>query len=79
MSADLVRRQFRLLTERYEHSRFAATDAEFARLAEAKRKSVRTAAESLIKGFNEPLEPPDRPKPPADDRHNPDLDAVFGV
>ncbi|WP_020472238.1 TerB family tellurite resistance protein [Zavarzinella formosa] len=78
LSADLIRRQFRLLSERYEHSRFASTDAEFARLAEVKRKSVRTAAEWLIRAFDVPLEPPDQPKPPADDRYNPDLDAVFG-
>lgn len=78
LSADLVRRQFRLLTERYEHGRFAATDAEFARLAETKRKAVLAAAEYLMKPFNEPLQAPDQPKTPADDRHNPDLDAVFG-
>ncbi len=78
LSADLIRRQFRLLSERYNDTRFSGTDAEFARLAEAKRKSLRRAAEWLIKSFGEPLDSPTTTQPPPDDRHNPDLDAVFG-
>lgn len=79
LSVDLIRRQYRLLDERYSHAKFAGTDPEFAKLAEEKRKAVLAAAEFLIKAFGEPLTPPDQPKQPVDDRHNPDLDAVFGV
>ncbi len=78
LSAELIRRQYRLLSERYGDTRFSGTDAEFARLAESKRKSLLRAAEWLIKAFGEPLEAPTATKPPPDDRHNPDLDAVFG-
>lgn len=78
LSIDLIRRQYRLLTERYDSSRLNQMDAEFRQLADSKRKSVLLAAEWLIKPFGEPLVMPDAPKPVTADRHNPDLDAIFG-
>ena len=78
LSADLVRRQYRLLTERFDPSKFAGHGAEFSSMAAEKRARVEQAARHLLAEYNEPLELPSAPVP-ADPRHNPDLDAVFGV
>lgn len=78
LSADFVRRQFNLLIERFAPEKFAATGPEFVKMAEQKRTAVRAAAESLMQRFGEPLEK-EVPAAPADLRHNPDLDAMFGV
>ncbi len=78
LSADLVRRQYRLLTDRFDPSKFAGHGAEFTTMAAEKRARVEQAARHLLAEYNEPLEVPTAPAP-ADPRHNPDLDAVFGV
>jgi uncharacterized tellurite resistance protein B-like protein len=78
LSADLVRRQYRLLTDRFDPSKFAGHGAEFTSMAAEKRARVEQAARHLLAEYNEPLEVPTAPAP-ADPRHNPDLDALFGV
>jgi uncharacterized tellurite resistance protein B-like protein len=78
LSVDLIRRRYNLLTEKLDPVKAAALGAEFAALAEAKRAKLRAAAEELLKPFGEPLETPAAP-PPADMRHNPDLDDAFGM
>lgn len=78
LAPDLIRRRFQNLTDKLDPAKAAAFGPEFARLAADKRAAVRAAAEALIAPFNEPLEKPAAP-PPADLRHNPDLDDVFGA
>ncbi len=79
LSAELIRRRFLLLTERADPAKAAALGPEFAAMAEAKRADLRRAALQLIEPFGEPLDAPAAPAPPADLRHNPDLDDVFGA
>jgi tellurite resistance protein len=78
LSADLVRRQWNLLSERLAPERVASMGPEFVKLAETKRVAFRGAAETLLEAMGEKLESKP-PKPTAQDlRHNPDLDDVFG-
>src|SRR5262249_3671543 len=79
LSADLIRRQYRLLSERYDPEKIAALGGEFVAIAEQKRAAALSAACALIALFGEELERPAEHAPPADLRDNPDLDAVFGV
>ena len=78
LSVDLIRRQYRMLTDRLDLDQIARFGPDFVAKAEAKLAAIRAAAESLIAPFNEPLEAPETPPPPSDLRHNPDLDALFG-
>jgi hypothetical protein len=78
LSVELIRRRYTLLSEKLDPQRAAAMGAEFARMAEVKRAALRRAAESLIATFGVPLDQPASPPPPAEIRHNPDLDDVFG-
>jgi len=78
LSAELIRRKYYMLTDRLDPSKAAGLGDQFTKMAEQKRIEVRFAAESLIKQFGEPLEV-EKPKPPSDSRHNPDLDDVFGM
>ncbi len=78
LSADLVRRQWNLLSERLAPEKVASLGPEFVKLAEAKLAALRRAAESLLETMDEKLET-QPPTPPVKDlRHNPDLDDVFG-
>jgi hypothetical protein len=79
LNVDLVRRQHRLLADRFAPERFANHGPEFVKMAAEKRDKAERAARHLLAGYNEPLEPPAAPPPPADLRHNPDLDDVFGA
>jgi uncharacterized tellurite resistance protein B-like protein len=82
LTAELVRRRFNILTDQYDPKRAAGLGAEFAKMAERKREDVKAAAESLLVALGEPLVPPPKETPAAaagDLRHNPDLDAVFGM
>jgi hypothetical protein len=79
LTPDLIRRQFRLLTERYAPEKFATVGAEFVAIAQGKRSAVRAAAAALLAPLGEPLEPPAAPAAPTELRHNPDLDAMFGA
>ncbi|HEY1376626.1 MAG TPA: TerB family tellurite resistance protein [Gemmataceae bacterium] len=76
LTADLIRRRYTLLTDKLDPAKAAGLGPEFAAMAAEKRSRLRAAAETLIAPFGEPLEKPALP-PPADLRHNPDLDDVF--
>lgn len=78
LAPDLIRRRFVLLSEKLDPGKASAMGGDFARLAEEKRVALRLAAETLIAPFGVPLDPPAAPPPPADIRHNPDLDDIFG-
>ena len=78
LSPELIRRQHRQLMERYDPAKVERLGAEFVAIARSKRAAVQAAAQNLIAPFAEPLELPDAPPPPAEMRHNPDLDALFG-
>jgi uncharacterized tellurite resistance protein B-like protein len=77
-TAGLVRRQFNLLAERYAPERVAHA-ADLQEIARAKLTAVRTAATALLAEWNEPLEEETPAPAPAELRHNPDLDALFGA
>jgi uncharacterized tellurite resistance protein B-like protein len=79
LSVDLIWRQYRLLSDRFAPERFANHGSEFVQMAAEKREKSERAARHLLAGYNEPLEPPAAAPPPADLRHNPDLDDVFGA
>jgi tellurite resistance protein len=79
LTGDLVRRQYRLLCERYDPAKFAGHGAEFVAVAQGKRDRVEQSAMLLVEQLGEVLDDPARPEPPQDMRHNPDLDAVFGM
>ena len=78
LSVDLIRRQYRLLSDRFAPERFASHGPDFEKMAADKRLLVERAARHLLAEYNEPLEPPVA-APPTDLRHNPDLDDVFGA
>jgi uncharacterized tellurite resistance protein B-like protein len=78
LSVDLIRRQYHLLWDRFAPDRFATHGPEFVQMATEKRNQAERAARHLLAAYNEPLEPPVA-APPADLRHNPDLDDVFGA
>ncbi len=78
LSVELIRRRYALLSDRLDPTKAAALGPEFAAMAERKRAELRGAAEALIAPFGVPLDPPPAPPPPADIRHNPDLDDLFG-
>lgn len=77
LSADLIRRQYRLLRERYDPAKMERLGPEFVAIARNKRDAVEAAAACLIQRFGEPLELPETGPSPADLRHNPDLDQLF--
>jgi uncharacterized tellurite resistance protein B-like protein len=78
LSADLVRRQWNLLSRRLDSEKVASLGPEFVKLAEAKLAALRRAAESLLETMGEKLETKPAAPPVQDLRHNPDLDDVFG-
>jgi uncharacterized tellurite resistance protein B-like protein len=79
LNLDLIRRQYRLLSDRFAADKFTNHGPEFVKMAAEKREKAERAARHLLTGYNEPLEPPAAPPPPRDMRHNPDLDDVFGA
>jgi tellurite resistance protein len=79
LSPELIRRRFAFLSEKADPTKAAGLGAEFAAMAERKRAELKAAAETLLAPFGVPLEAPPPPPPPTDLRHNPDLDAVFGL
>jgi len=79
ITADLVRRRFRLVVDQIEAARLDGLGPEFLRLVAMKREKSEAAALALLKPIGASLSPPAEPPPPADLRHNPDLDAVFGA
>ena len=79
LTADLIRRQYNLMMERYEAEKFKATGPEFVALATQKRTAALAAATRLLEEFGEKVEAPGPAAAPQGLRHNPDLDAMFGV
>jgi hypothetical protein len=79
LSADLVRRHYQLLSERFAPEKVQAMGAEVIATVARKRDLVRTAAEALLAKMGEKLaEEVDQAKP-KELRENPDLDNVFGA
>lgn len=78
LTADLVRRQFNLLSERYAPDKFASAGPEFVALARTKFEAARESASALLDQLGEKLEAKPPPAEPPALRHNPDLDAMFG-
>lgn len=78
LSVELIRRRYAALCDKLDPMKASALGPEFAAMAERKRTELRHAAETLIAPFGAPLDPPPAPPPPADIRHNPDLDDLFG-
>jgi uncharacterized tellurite resistance protein B-like protein len=79
LTADLIRRHFNRLWERFEPDKMAAMGGDFVAMAQSRRAALRAAACTLIAPFGEELEPKTTAPSPRDIRENPDLDAVFGV
>jgi len=78
LDVDLIRRQHRLLSDRFAPDKFGAHGPEFVQVATVKLDRVERAARQLLSAYNEPLESP-ADAPPADIRHNPLLDELFGA
>jgi uncharacterized tellurite resistance protein B-like protein len=78
-SADLVRRQYHLLMERYAAEKVAAMGPDFVAMADSKRTAIRAAASALLEKLGEALETTPPAAAPQELRHNPDLDAMFGA
>jgi hypothetical protein len=78
LSADLIRRQYHLLSERYDSAKFEAAGPEFVAMAQSKREALRAAATALLGPLGEKLEVAPPAAESRDLRHNPDLDALFG-
>ncbi len=79
VTAEQIRRQYRLLFERFDPAKFESHGADFVKVAKDKREAVERAARSLLEQLGEKLEEEKKPEAPADIRHNPDLDAAFGM
>lgn len=78
LTADLIRRQYRLLSERYREEKFTAAGPEFVDLARRKRETAQASALALLQPLGEPLEPTPPPVAEPELRPNNDLDAIFG-
>jgi uncharacterized tellurite resistance protein B-like protein len=81
LTPELIRRRFNILTDQYDPKKAASLGPTFVAKAEEMRAAVKAAAETLLAPFGVPLVAPPKEVPPAstDLRHNPDLDAVFGM
>jgi hypothetical protein len=76
-TAELVRRQYNKLAERFSAAKVTHLGADFERLAAERHTAARMAAEGFMKEFSEPLDLPE-PAPPASIRENRELDELFG-
>ncbi len=79
LSGDLVRRQFRLLSERNDPTKFESNGTAFVDMVKTNRAKIEQAAKLLLEQLGEKLEEEKKPEPSKDLRHNPDLDSVFGA
>ena len=81
LTPELIRRRFNILTDQFDPRKAASLGPTFVAKAEEMRQAVKAAAETLLVPFGVPLVAPPKEAPPAstDLRHNPDLDAVFGM
>jgi hypothetical protein len=78
LSADLVRRQWNLLSQRLAPEKVSSMGPEFVEMAKAKLAAVRRAAEALLTPLGEKLEVKPTAPPAGHLRDNPDLDEVLG-
>jgi DnaJ-domain-containing protein 1 len=78
LSAELVRRHYRLLCERCDPAKFESHGPEFIEVARHKLQRAEAAARALLAPMGEPLELEAPPEEVKELRHNPDLDAIFG-
>jgi tellurite resistance protein len=79
LSANLIRRQYNRLSERFTPEKTKAMGPEFVALAEEKKRALLIAAQALLAPLGESLEVPAPVPTPKGLRDNPDLDAVFGA
>ncbi len=79
ISADLVRRHFNLLHEKYNPEKVATMGPEYVEITKRKRQEILLAAQALMEQFGEKFEVQVPELPPKGMRENPDLDAAFGV
>jgi hypothetical protein len=79
VTAELIRRHFHLLSNRYTEAKAHAPDAEFVRLADSRLADIPKAAAQLLQTLGEELNT--EPKPPTGDplRRNADLDEIMGA
>jgi hypothetical protein len=78
LSPELIRRQYHLLSERFAAAKLENMGKEFVAMAEGKRAAILVAANALLAELGQKLEA-ETAAPPQELRHNPDLDAMFGV
>lgn len=78
VSADVVRRQWNLLSERLDPAKLTSMGPEFVELAQTKLAALRQAAEWILKAMGEKLDTKPATPPVLELRHNPDLDDVLG-
>jgi len=76
LSPALVRRQWKDLLEKFDPAKFSSHGEEFVAMAKRKREAVERCAKSLLRELGEE---PVLQEPEKDLRHNPDLDAAFGL
>jgi hypothetical protein len=79
LTAELVRRHFHLLCERYDEAKLKQLGPEFAALGRSRVAAITTAAQDVLTEMGEPLEAKNSTTEPHGLRENPDLDSVFGV
>jgi uncharacterized tellurite resistance protein B-like protein/Arc/MetJ family transcription regulator len=79
LTAELVRQRFQLYSARLAPEKVETMGAEFVAMANRKLNAIRVAAEELIQPFGESLESQPERAEPAELRHNPDLDEMFGA
>lgn len=78
LSADLIRRQFNKLADRFQSNKIAHLGADFELLAEQRYTAARQAAEQLLQEMGEPLVITEKPAEPVGIRENKELDELFG-
>jgi uncharacterized tellurite resistance protein B-like protein len=78
LTADLIRRHYRLLCERCDPAKFESHGPEFIEVARNKLQRAEAAARALLAPMGEPLEVEAPAEEAKELRHNPDLDAIFG-
>jgi len=76
LNAKVIRAQWKSMRDKYDPAKFSGHGEDFVAMALAKRQLVDEAARSL---FNQIGEEPTLEEPVRDLRHNPDLDAAFGL
>jgi uncharacterized tellurite resistance protein B-like protein len=79
LTAELIRQRFQLYSARLAPEKVETMGAEFVAMAKSKLTALRSAAEELIEPFGKSLESQEERAEPAELRHNPDLDAMFGA